>query len=99
MSTTFGLHRALQFGRDGIATQFEDRQRTWAEVGNRVARLAGALQRLNVGRGDRIAILMLNQDRYFELYLAIDALPERTFQKRKLMGDPDAAESLLDYRR
>jgi long-chain acyl-CoA synthetase len=71
MSTTFGLHRALQFGRDGIATQFEDRQRTWAEVGNRVARLAGALQRLDVGRGDRVAILMLNLDRYFELYLAI----------------------------
>jgi long-chain acyl-CoA synthetase len=71
MSTTFGLHRALQFGRDGIGTQFEDRQRTWPEVGNRVARLAGALQRFDVGRGARVAILMLNQDRYFELYLAI----------------------------
>jgi long-chain acyl-CoA synthetase len=71
MSTTFGLHRALQFGRDGIATLYEDRQRTWAEVADRVARLAGALQRLDIGRGDRVAILMLNQDRYFELYLAI----------------------------
>jgi long-chain acyl-CoA synthetase len=71
MSTTFGLHRALQFGRNDIATQFEGRQRTWAEVADRVARLAGALQRLDIGRGDRVAILMLNQDRYFELYLAI----------------------------
>jgi long-chain acyl-CoA synthetase len=71
MSTTFGLHRALQFDRDGIATQFEGRQRSWAEVADRVARLAGALQRLDMGRGDRVAILMLNQDRYFELYLAI----------------------------
>src|SRR5271163_4801218 len=71
MSTTFGLHRALQFARNGIATQFEDRQRTWAEVADRVARLAGALQRLDIGKGDRVAILMLNQDRYFELYLAI----------------------------
>ena len=71
MSTTFGLHRALQFARNGIATQFEGRQRTWAEVADRVARLAGALQRLDIGKGDRVAILMLNQDRYFELYLAI----------------------------
>jgi long-chain acyl-CoA synthetase len=47
MSTTFGLHRALQFGRNATATQFEDRQRTWAEVADRVARLAGALKRLD----------------------------------------------------
>ena len=52
-------------------TRFEDRTRTWAEVADRVARLAGALQGLGVSRGDRVAILMLNQDRYFELYLAI----------------------------
>jgi long-chain acyl-CoA synthetase len=71
MSTTFGLHRALQFDRNGIATQFEERQRTWAEVGDRIAQLAGALQRLDTGKGDRVAILMLNQDRYLELYLAI----------------------------
>ena len=46
-------------------------QQDLAEVGERVARLAGALQDLGVGRGDRVAVLMLNQDRYLELYLAI----------------------------
>jgi long-chain acyl-CoA synthetase len=71
MSTTFGLHRAKLFNHDGVATLFEDRVRTWGEIADRVARLAGALQELGVGRGDRAAILMLNQDRYLELYLAI----------------------------
>ena len=71
MSTTFGLHRAVLFNHDGVATLFADRTRTWAEIADRVARLAGALRPIGVGRGDRVAILMLNQDRYLELYLAI----------------------------
>jgi acyl-CoA synthetase (AMP-forming)/AMP-acid ligase II len=64
MSTTFGLHRAVLFDRSGVATLFEDRTRTWGEVANRVARLAGALRELGIAKGDRVAILMLNQDRY-----------------------------------
>lgn len=71
MSTTYGLHRALLLNRKGVAISFEQRSRTWEEVGDRVARLAGALQALGVGKGDRVAVLMLNQDRYIELYMAV----------------------------
>ena len=71
MSTTYGLHRALLLNRGKTGVMFEDRSRTWAEVGDRVARLAGALRMLGVGRGDRVAVLMLNQDRYLELYFAV----------------------------
>lgn len=71
MSTTYGLHRALLLNRNGVATYFENRTRSWAEVGDRVARLAGALKSLGVGKGDRVAVLMLNQDRYVELYLGV----------------------------
>jgi long-chain acyl-CoA synthetase len=71
MSTTFGLHRAVLFNPRAVATLYEERTRCWVEVEDRVARLAGALRALGVGRGDRVAILMLNQDRYLELYLAI----------------------------
>lgn len=71
MSTTYGLHRALLLGRDKTAFMFENRSRTWTELADRVARLAGALKDLGVKKDDRVAVLMLNQDRYLELYLGI----------------------------
>jgi long-chain acyl-CoA synthetase len=71
MNTTYGLHRALLLNRNGTAIRFENRSRSWAELGDRVARLAGGLQSLGAARGDRVAVLMLNQDRYLELYLAV----------------------------
>jgi acyl-CoA synthetase (AMP-forming)/AMP-acid ligase II len=35
---------ALQFNARGIATIFENRSRTWREIGDRVSRLASALR-------------------------------------------------------
>ena len=71
MSTTYGLHRAVLLNRNGVAIRFENRRKTFAELADRVARLAGALQALGVGRGDRVAVLSLNQDRYLEFYLGV----------------------------
>ena len=71
MNVTRGLQRMLQINAGGIAMKFGDRQRTWTEVGDRVARFAGALHAMGVGGGDRVAVLMLNQDRYLEIYLAV----------------------------
>ncbi len=71
MYLTQGLHRAVQQNPDGIATIFGDRVRTFAEQANRVARLAGALRRLGVELGDRVAYLGLNSDRFIEYYLAV----------------------------
>ena len=70
MNITHGLRRALQVKSRGTATIFESRRRTWQEIGDRVSRIAGALRAHSFGRGDRIAVLMLNQDRYIECYLA-----------------------------
>jgi long-chain acyl-CoA synthetase len=70
MNITHGLRRALQVKSCGTATIFEGRRRTWQEIGDRVSRFAGALHAHPLGRGDRIAVLMLNQDRYIERYLA-----------------------------
>ena len=45
-----------------------DRQRTWLQVKDRIARFAGGLKSIGVQDGDRIAILALNSDSYFEYY-------------------------------
>jgi acyl-CoA synthetase (AMP-forming)/AMP-acid ligase II len=71
MYITQGLHRAVQQHPDADATIFGDRVRTFAEVADRVARLAGALRGLGVGDGDRVAMLALNSDRFSEYLLAV----------------------------
>ena len=71
MYLTQGLHRSLQQHPDAIATVCGSRRRTFAEFGERVAKLAGALQQLGFQAGDRAAILSLNSDRYLEYVLAV----------------------------
>ena len=71
MNITHGLRRALQVNPRGIAILEGERRLTWAEVGDRVSRLAGALRHRGVAKGDRVAVLMLNSSRYLELYLAV----------------------------
>ncbi|MGX1305432.1 long-chain acyl-CoA synthetase [Amorphus suaedae] len=65
------LKRAALVNRNGAATIDGARRRTWAEVIDRVPRAAGALQSLGIAPGERIALLALNGDRYFELQFAI----------------------------
>src|SRR4029079_8956453 len=70
-SLTQGLRRALQTRPTGPSTAFAPRRRTWSQTADRVARVAGALSALGVQRGDRVAILALNSDRYFDLMSAL----------------------------
>ena len=62
------VRRQMQLNAAGVATVQGDRRRTWRELGDRVARLAGALRGLGAGAGDRVAMLALNSDRYYEFY-------------------------------
>ncbi|MEV0675265.1 long-chain-fatty-acid--CoA ligase [Actinosynnema sp. NPDC050436] len=71
MGLTAPLRRALASVPDRVATVCGDRVRTWAEHGDRVARLASALLDLGVGRGDRVAMLARNSDRYVEYLSAV----------------------------
>jgi len=71
MYLTQGLRRAAQIRPQEQSTVFRDRRRTWSETADRVARIAGGLAEAGVQPGDRVAILALNSDRYFELMYAI----------------------------
>jgi non-ribosomal peptide synthetase component F len=71
MYLTQGLHRAIQQQPDEVMTIFANRRRTFREVADRVARLAGALRGLGVRDGDRVAMLSLNSDRYRDYLLAV----------------------------
>jgi long-chain acyl-CoA synthetase len=71
MYLTQGLRRAAQIRPRGQSTVFGARRRVWSETADRVARVAGGLKEAGVRPGDRVAILALNSDRYFELMYAI----------------------------
>jgi len=68
---TQSVHRNAQIRPNQIATVQGTRQHTWLELKNRVARFAAGLHRLGIEAGDRIAILSLNSDRYFEYYFGV----------------------------
>jgi fatty-acyl-CoA synthase len=60
---------------DSVALEFDGARRTYAELAERCARIAGALrERYGVKRGDRVAILAFNSGLSFELLLAASAL-------------------------
>lgn len=70
MYLTQPLHRALRMQPDAIATINGERQLTWRETADRVARFAGALQQLGVKPGDRVAMFAPNSDVYLHYLLA-----------------------------
>lgn len=71
MYLTQPLHRSVQQAPESISTICGDRMCTHAETLERVSCLAGAIRNLGVGSGDRVAILALNSDRYFQLLSAV----------------------------
>ena len=68
---TQAVHRNAQIRGKNIATECAGRKHTWIQFKDRVARFAAGLQDLGVAEGDRVAILSLNSDRYFEYYFGV----------------------------
>ena len=71
MYLTQSLHRSVQQHPNRVAVRWGDKTRTFGEFADRVARFAGALQKLGVQPGDRVAMLSLNSERYLDYPLAV----------------------------
>jgi acyl-CoA synthetase (AMP-forming)/AMP-acid ligase II len=71
MRITQGLARAAHVRPDHLAVADGERRQTWSAFAERVARVAGALKALGVRRGDRVAVLASNSDRYLEIYYGV----------------------------
>ena len=67
------LERAQRVAGGSCAVVCGERRRTYAELGSRCRRLAGALSGLGLSRGDRVGVIGLNSDQYLELYLTVPA--------------------------
>jgi long-chain acyl-CoA synthetase len=71
MRLTHGLQQSALYHPNRLATVSGGRTRTYAQVIERVARLANGLRAQGAGPGDRIALLALNSDAHYEAYYAI----------------------------
>jgi long-chain acyl-CoA synthetase len=67
------LSRAFSTAAGSTAVVCQDRRRTYAELGSRCRRLAGAMRKLGLAPHDRVGVVALNSDRYLELYLGLPA--------------------------
>jgi long-chain acyl-CoA synthetase len=67
------LDRAQQTAGGACAVVSGERRLSYAELGSRCRRLAGALRRLGLAPGDRVGVIGLNSHRYLELYLGVPA--------------------------
>src|SRR5213080_1931519 len=70
MNIAHGLAHAVKVAGNRPAISCGETEYTWSQFAYRTDCLARSLAQLGVRRGDRVAVLMRNCHRYFELYYA-----------------------------
>ena len=71
MKFTASLHRAVQQRAGSTATVCNGRRQTYAQLQDRVARLAAGLRGLRIKRNERVAIYGFNSDHFLEALCAV----------------------------
>jgi long-chain acyl-CoA synthetase len=90
------ISRAAQVAPHRIATSFGGRSRSWDELADRVARLAGGLTELGVRPGDRVAFLGGNSDRHLEWFFAVGWAGAVVVPVSARLAPPEARHVLSD---
>lgn len=93
-SNQLSRHALMQ--PEKTALRFLGHTTTWAELDERVTKLAGALQRRGVEFGDRILILMLNRTEFIESFLAANRLGAIAVPVNFRMTPPEIAFLVSD---
>jgi fatty-acyl-CoA synthase len=87
-------HAAARGGQPAI--RFNGTTLTWRDFGDRVRRLADALARRGVGRGDRVAVLSGNRPEFLESVLAASRLGAVAVPLNFRLSGPEVAFILRD---
>src|SRR5262245_47754279 len=90
------LSRARRLFANDVAVVSGTARLTHAEIWSRCRRLAGALGRLGVQPGDRVAILALNSHQYVEVYLAVPASGRVVVPLNTRPAEPELRYALED---
>ena len=96
MNTTEFLTIATAICPDREAILFEGKRYTFSQLNNRVNRLANALLRLGVKKGDRVAFLQVNCSQCVETYFAT-ARMGAIYVPCNFRGKADEQEYLINY--
>lgn len=92
---TWPARRAIHRG-DAVAIVEAERALTYAELAERVARCAGWLEGLGVGRGDRVACLLGNRAALLEVVFAAARLGALAVPLNTRLAPPEIAYQLGD---
>jgi long-chain acyl-CoA synthetase len=90
------LQRAVQIYPHRAATRHEGRVLSWTDFAGRVARMAGALLRLGLQPGDRVAIAARDSDRFAEAVFAVMWAGGVLQPLNLRLAQPEIADQLTD---
>jgi long-chain acyl-CoA synthetase len=90
------LEHARRVAADRIATVCGEVRHTYAELFSRCERLGGALERLGIGRGERVAIWADNSHQYIEVYVGVPAAGRVVVPLNTRHAEPELLYALED---
>ena len=90
------IEHARRVAADRVATVCGDTRHTYAEFSARCGRLAGALDRLGIGRGERVAIWANNSHQYIEVYVGVPSAGRVVVPLNTRHAEPELVYALED---